>query len=238
MYQKVTVINKTEHANLKFMQLKDLDHAVKAANVPLTIGEFYAACKSQPILFVKSGENMLPTALLGIKNEENLFINAEKNWMPTEYCPFFIKRYPFIFVNVQDRLTLAYDTDSLSANMETGEAIFDENGEQTDFIKKILDLMNKYQADSEASAAFGREIVELDLFEPFEITMNVGPNKYQINDFHIISEKKFNEMPMEKKTMLIEKGFYSLVLAHLLSLSNMDKLAVLESMRLAGAKNA
>lgn len=238
MYQKITVLNKQEHADLKFRKISDMEHTAKTANVPLTLAEFFSACKSQPVLFVQNGEDILPTALLGIRNDENLFLNSQNNWLPEEYCPFFLKRYPFILVKAQDRLTLAYDSECGSANTEEGECVFGENGEQTEFITKIMDLMNKYQADSEVTAAFGRLMDELELFEPFEVSLNVGSNKYQISDFKIISEKRFNELPMEKKSMLIEKGFYNIVVAHLISLSNIEKLAVLQSMKLAEAKNA
>jgi len=238
MYQKITILNKSEHSNLKFKKIASMEHAAKTANVPLTLAEFFSACKSQPILFVKTGDDTLPTALLGIRNDENLFLDARKNWLPTEYCPFFLKRYPFIFVKAEEKFTLAYDSECISANEEEGEAVFGENGEQTEFIKKIMEFMNKYQADSEVTVAFGRLMDELELFEPFEVNLSVGTNKYQISDFRIIGEKKFNELPTEKKTMLIEKGFYNIIVAHLISLSNIEKLAVLQSMRIAEAKNA
>lgn len=57
-------------------------------------------------------------------------------------------------------------------------------------------------------------MTEPELFGSFEVSFNVGYNKYQISDFEIISEKKFNELPIETKSMLIEKGFYNIVVAH------------------------
>lgn len=238
MYSKLTIVNKSEHADLKFKQVSDMRYAEKVSHVVLTLGEYFAACKSQPILFVKTEKEIMSCALMGIQQDVNLFLDARKNWYATEYCPFFFKRYPFIYVPVKEKLTLAFDSECQSANTEQGEALFDEKGEQTEFTKKIVELMNRYQADTDNTIAFCKKVDEMGLLEPLDITLSVGSNKYKLESFLKVSEKRFNELTTEQKVELIDLGYYNFLVAHLISLANFEKLRLLAAVKMAEVKNA
>lgn len=57
--------------------------------------EFSEAAKEYPIVFTQAGDKVVPVALLGLRNEENLFVDGKGGW-DGRYIPSFVRRYPFI----------------------------------------------------------------------------------------------------------------------------------------------
>lgn len=226
MYSNVRIINKDEHRNLRFRLPENLDFTSKIAHAPLVAGEFFAACKSQPILFIKNDGHIMPCVLLGLKDGQNLFLDAKKQWRKTEYCPFIFKRYPFVYVNLNGKLTLAYDTDCRTASETEGEAVFDENGVKTKFVDSVLDKMNRYHSDSLATGDFCKKLDELGLLSDFSADISSGGQKHRLDGFLSIDEKKFEALSDEAKSELIRLRYYNYIVAHFISMSGLDKLAL------------
>ena len=64
--------------------------------VPLTVTEFSAAALSYPIIFV--GNDKTPVAVMGVRQNENEYIDATGQPDPDTYLPAFVRRYPFVFM--------------------------------------------------------------------------------------------------------------------------------------------
>ena len=101
-YTKPVGLNKSEHKNLKIVpQSDDFAFATKTNSVILAGVEFTEAAKDFPIVFAEAGGNIVPVALLGLRNEQNLFVNDDGSWAG-RYIPAFIRRYPFILSETTD----------------------------------------------------------------------------------------------------------------------------------------
>lgn len=226
MYKNITVINKDDHKNLRFKHTDTFGFASAVSHAPIVTGEFFAVCKSQPILFIKNDQQLMASAVLGLKDGQNLFLDDKKRWKRTEYCPFVFKRYPFVYVNMENKLNLAYDTDCDCTSETEGEPIFDENGEQTKFTSSLMELMHKYHMDSFATAAFCDKLNGLGLLSPLALSLKVGGKNHKFEGFLHVDEKKFNELAEESKMELIRLKYYDYVVAHLISLACFEKLAM------------
>lgn len=233
MFTNVTPLNKDEHAQLKLDKPNTFEFAKETAHTLLAVGEYFHACKSQPILFALSGDTIASIALMGLKEGENLFVDKKSNWHSAEYCPFSLRRYPFIYIEttnpdqpLQSTMILGFDSDSKAINTKKGEALFTTENEPSQLIQNIVQTLNAFQSDMANTILFANKLKELELLEPFSAEMVANQQGYKIEGFLRVNEEKFKALPNEIKIELIDTGMYNLIVAHLLSLSNFEKLAL------------
>lgn len=234
MFKNVILLNKDEHAKLKLDKLNTFEFAKEAAHTPLALGEYFHACKSQPILFAPSEDAVASIALMGLKEGENLFLDQKSNWISAEYCPFSLRRYPFIYVETDNSdplrkpaMLLGFDSDSKAINTKRGEALFTTENEPSQLVRNIIHTLDAFQSDMSNTTVFTQKLKELDLLEPFVAEMAVNQRGFKVEGFLRVSEEKLKSLPNETKIELIDSGMYNLIIAHLLSLSNFEKLAAL-----------
>lgn len=225
MFQQITLIQKDDHAQLKIGNIDTLENAKHTTYVPLTTAEFFHACKSQPIVFTKNENEKGCGVLLGLQQETNLFLTAKNQWRAGEYIPFFIRQYPFIYVQTGEVMSLAYDAACKAMNTRKGEPVFDEQGEASEATKKILEMMDQYQSDMNMTRACVAKLDELNLLVPFNPEVRLGEEGFRFEGFHAVDEEKFKQLSDTIKLELMNNGMYNLIIAHLLSVSNFEKLA-------------
>ncbi|MFZ4525344.1 MAG: SapC family protein, partial [Chlorobium sp.] len=82
MYKKIVPLQTALHGKLK---LKSNNSFVFAAGIhvaAIMANEFYRAASTYPIVFIEDAgkDGFLPVALLGLTENENLFVNAAGLW--------------------------------------------------------------------------------------------------------------------------------------------------------------
>ncbi len=228
MYKQIIIIQKDQHSQLKIGHVDSIEYAKNTSFVPLSTTEFFHACKSQPIIFTKNDQSINCGALLGLKQEINLFVTTKNQWRAGEYLPYFIRQYPFIFVQTAEVLSLAYDTTCKAMNTKKGEPLFDEQGEASVASKRILSMMDQYQNDIQMTKMFVSKLDDLQLFVPFYPELQLGEEAFRFEGFYVVDEEKFKQLSDEIKIELMHNGMYNLIIAHLLSISNFEKLAAFQ----------
>ena len=80
-YDNPVPLNSKTHLNLRIKPSDEgLRFTSKANSVLLSGIEFPEACRHFPIVFVKApGPQVLPIALLGFRDQENLFVDSTSN---------------------------------------------------------------------------------------------------------------------------------------------------------------
>jgi hypothetical protein len=74
MYKNLQPIHKSADKKKSIKEVKDFSYAKEQISAPITIAEFYEACKDYPIVFAKDANNTwMATVMLGYKEKENLF---------------------------------------------------------------------------------------------------------------------------------------------------------------------
>ena len=231
MYQDLEILNKINHKNNSVKEIKDFSYAKNLMNAPITITEFFEACKNYPILFTKDkDENWFASIMLGYKENENIFVDDKGVWDKLHYVPAFVRRYPFIFVEQKnnDELIVALNKDSLSIDKkDESRKLFNDKGENTEFLNNVIGFLNQFYVDSMATKEFIKQLDEWELLEE-KIATVITPNQEQfnINGLYIVNEEKLKHLSKKKKDEICNKNAIPLITAHLISLSNIQKLGI------------
>lgn len=195
--------------------------AATTNSVPLLASEFTLACKHYPIVFTIT-EGAQPVALLGLRNNDNLFVDAEGQWAASHHIPAYVRRYPFIFMESADQsqFTLCID-EAATAFVPGTDNPFFKDGNPTDMTHKALDFCRAFQGDHVYTQEFAKAIVEADLLieNRADITLNSG-EKISLAGFRVIDEKRFNALPDATFLNWRDRGWLPLVYCHLMSASN------------------
>lgn len=227
-YERPVPLNKDVHRNLCIKVADNLYGFSRVTNSVLLAGvEFSHAAKEYCIVFSKAGELIMPVALLGLRNDENLYVNADNRWDAT-YVPAFVRRYPFILAdsgqNV-DQKTVCIDETFAGFNDKEGRRLFKDDGESTEFLDSAVKFLQDYQAQYQRTEIFINRIKDLDLLTELNAQTQL-PNGQKLSMGGIlgIDENKLLQLEKNKALELFRSGELSWIYAHLLSLSNMQKL--------------
>lgn len=230
MYKNLEILNKITHKENSVKEIKDFSFAKNLINAPITVTEFFEACKNYPIFFAKDvNDNWFASVLLGFKENENVFVNDKGEWDKLHYVPAFVRRYPFVFIEQNDnkeQLLVAIDKDSLSSDKENeSRKLFDDKSENSEFLNNALNFLNQFQADSIATKEFIKQLDEWELLEEKTATI-ITPTQEQFNitGLFIVNEDKLKHLSKKKRDEINDKNAIPLITAHLISLSNIQKL--------------
>jgi hypothetical protein len=225
MYKNPIFLNSVTHKSVKIAPVTSFKYANNLNSVVVVGQEFLEAAKFYPVVFTKTKEEeIIPVALLGLRNNENLFVDADGKWKEGAYVPAFFRRYPFILAsNVGQDGSFAVCVDSAFEGFggKDGMALFDDKGDQTKEFKRVIEFLQTFQAQHGATVELVKSLKELDLFRDVSanITLPKG-EKLGFAKLMMVDETKMMALGDEQALELFRKGYLSWIYAHLYSLSN------------------
>lgn len=171
IYDKAVPLSSELHRNFSVRTGIGFGFSKGVNALPLVVAEFEKATAEYAIVFAGEGEGLFPAVVLGLRDQENLFLNADDSWN-ANYVPAFLRRYPFVFSQEKagGDLTLCIDTSFAGLNSDgRGERLFDADGNGTRYMKETLNFTTEYQSQHNATRAFTDRLRELDLLEAAEV---------------------------------------------------------------------
>ncbi len=227
-YQKPVLLDRATHRGSK-IRLRDVnfEFSRETNSVPVAVLEFARAATEYPIVFAgPSTDRLIPVAVLGLRNNENLFVDVTGKWA-NSYIPAFIRRYPFVLMernNGQD-FGVCIDTTFSGWEAPDGDPLFDERGTETPLLKNVLGFLGQYQGNIRQTQSFTGKLNELNLLVGREIRARDTKNQpLALGGFYAVDEAKLNALSDEQIAELYRSGFLGLIHAHLISLGNVVKL--------------
>ncbi len=221
-YQQAVPVSKDRHANLSIDTTQDYRFAGGVNSVPLTATEFPFAARDFVIVFA-GAETPMPSAILGVSQDKNLFVGNDGRWQG-RYIPAFVRRYPFVFSldDAGERFTLCVDQEFGGLNEEDrGERLFDEQGEQTPYLERMLQFLQEYQAHFQRTQQFCAQLKELNLLESMQahLTLPAG-NQQSLTGFQVVNRDRLKALSGEQLAGLAQSDGLELAYLHLQSLNN------------------
>ena len=226
-YEKPVLLDRDKHRRRKVRPAASFAFARKANSLYLAAVEFNEACKEYAIVFTRAANGTtVPVAMLGLRAQENLFVNSDGGWDAT-YIPAFVRRYPFVLADLPGRTDMAVCVDEAfeGLNEQEGEPLFDAQGQSTAFLQNALEFLNRYQAEYLRTEAFCQRLEQAGLLMEMNARVDlVDGRNFTVNGLLIVDEKKLLALADGAALTLFRSGELHLISMHLMSLSNMQKL--------------
>jgi len=225
-YQSPVLLNREAHRQLRVLPCSEYGFTSTSPSLPVTGAEFIDAGKDFAIVFADAGGGAVtPVVLLGLRQQENLYVDAQGKWEGT-YIPAFVRRYPFALADLQgEQAGLCVDQAYAGFNDPRGEPLFDHLGQDTPFLKSALDFLTQHQIASLRTERFCRKLQELDLLTALNAKAELfDGSSYVVNGLQVVDERKLAALGDEAALSLFRGGELVWVYAHLLSLPNVNRL--------------
>ena len=236
-YEKPVPLNLEVHLNTRLGSLAgNFSFSTRTNSIPLAAVEFFDTAREYPIAFTgQEGGAFFPIALLGVRQNENLFVGEDGRW-EGRYIPAFVRRYPFVLAEKQnaDDFNVYLDEAYPGFGAADGERLFTESGEHTPLLKQALEFLSTYQGEIKRTRQFVERLQELGLLIPrvLEVVRKDQPPMV-LQGFSVVDEGRLMALGDAQLVELARSGFLAWIYAHLMSLGNVTDLAARLDARVA-----
>lgn len=227
MESKVAQLSKDLHSQVKLKLNNNFEHVAQHHITPVIVHEIGNAAADLPVAFVKNSEtsDYICVALLGLKDGENLLVE-DGRWVGA-FIPAGYTHYPLSLVphpDDQSKYSLTIDMASDTISETEGEALFNEDGSESEYLQKRRKSLENYYQCAVATREFIRTLNELELLHEQGFSFDVDGDKRSVTGIHIVDEAKFNALPDETILELRKKGYLGAIYAHMMSLKQTQRL--------------
>lgn len=238
-YNKPIPLDSKKHQDLGLKKKFDLSFTKGVNAVPINMIEMPQICHFYPIGFSPDAA-ATPVAIMGLRDNENLFLNDKNEWEPDTYIPAYIRRYPFIFSEMPDKDQLSLCVDMNDDIIETNgeQKFFEEDGKPSQLGQNALEFCKSYHAAAQQTVGFGKALADAGILVERQAEINIGGGK-KINfaGFRIIDEEKLAALDDAIFLDWRKKGWIPFLYAHLFSGAQWQRLTQLLNRRIeAGNK--
>ncbi len=232
LYENPVALDRERHRNLRLQrQVPEFHFARKTNSVPLAGVEFGQAAGHYPIIFAGiDGNRLFPAALLGLQDEQNLFVDTQGMWHAS-YIPAYVRRYPFVLASPDgeqaDNYTVCID-EAFEGLTEDGhgEDLFEASGEPAPFLQRAMTFLTDYQQNLRATEQFAARLHELGLLVERRIdVVSAGGQSLNLTGVHVVDEQKLVSLDDGTALELFRAGYLGWIYAHLVSLNRVQHLA-------------
>ncbi len=229
----IVAIKKQQHQNIKVANQRDLSHLAEQHIVQISAREFAQAATSFPIVIVKDPDSprLRSVVMLGLEAGENLYY-GENKWKAI-YVPQNASMVPFALGLDPDKektLTACIDMDSPFVGEDKDNALFDAEGNDTEYFKSIQESLGRLYENELANEGFIKELVENDLLMELELQISYSNNENKkLVGLFGIDEKKLQNLSDEKVLDFYKRGIFVPIHAMLGSIGQVNRLAQLRN---------
>jgi len=207
-YRRPVVLAAARHFDLNYVPIGDYRFARASNSIPLTIAEFVPAVRHYPIVFTGAAP-VLPVAIVGVDADDNLFVDGGGQWAAGAYVPAYVRRYPFIFVEADNKTDFLHAIDEAARVLKPGDGngVF-RDGQPSELIRQALSFCGEYQANVAATRAFCDALEEESLLVPKQADFTLASGRrVRLGGFRVIDEERFNKLPNKTFLQFRKRGW-------------------------------
>lgn len=227
IYQSAVPVSASRHGKHVLEVGNDYSFASAVNSMPLTAVEILPASMEYPVVFSGNENGVLPTVLLGMRDQQNVFVDKQGKWS-ARYVPAFARRYPFVFATADDgqNFTLCIDEAFSGLAAEgAGQRLFDDGNKPTEYVSNVLNFLQQYQMEFQKTQAFCKRLFDLNVFEPMTAEMSLAEGaRLSMTGFMAINRAKLKEIPDADMAELVKNDGMELIYAHMHSLQHFNDL--------------
>lgn len=225
-YRSPRPLDRRRDAALKASRPSHFRFATGTNAVPLLIDEFPMASAYYPIVFA-AGPLPIPAAVVGLRNDQNLFIDADGRWLAGSYLPAYVRRYPFLLMDDPEAQQFVLCIDEASDILgEDGDYPLFDGDEPSAFTRSAMEFCAALRQQGDATDELVKALREHDLLMENNAQIDLPDNRrLQLSEFLVIDPTKFDALPESVFLEWRAKGWIGLVYAQLLSSHRWQNLA-------------
>jgi len=229
IYEKLVSLHREAHRELKLAPSEQKFAFARETNsVLIAAAELPLAALDFPCVFIATEGGHSLAALVGLRDHDNLFVQPDGAWVRGAYLPAFFRRYPFVLAEAEgsEEFTVCLDQAYPGLNTSSGEALFDAAGRETPWLEEVKRFLVDFRQEMTASRVFADRLAALDLLQDGQIEYSLGGERATLRGFQTINEQKLRALDASVQQELFAKGWMGLIYAHLLSLNQVQRLAL------------
>lgn len=220
-YRSAVPVSAQRHRDWSVKTGESYAFAAGVNSVPVTAIEFAQAAAEHPVVFAGTEQSVFPAVILGLKENQNLWVAADGAWKG-KYVPAFVRRYPFVFSQDAEGkvFTLHLDETFEGCNQSgRGERLFDAEGAQTQYLRTVLGFLQEYQARFRRTQAYCARLLELKLLQPMQAQFTLsGGEQRSLSGFMVVDRAKLKALPADVLAEMVTKDELECTFLHLASL--------------------
>jgi SapC len=224
-YKDPRPLDPARHGRMSLKTEIDFGFTRQTNAVPLNVTEFNIAARFFPIVFVRAPAPMA-LAVLGMRKDQNLFVDEFGRWQSGCYVPAYVRRYPFIFFESEGGKRLSLCVDEASNALVAGDTrpLF-KNGQPSDAARGAFDFCAAFQREHSLTQAFVKRLVESDLLTTSQARASLkSGEQLALTGFEVVDGKKFNALSDEAFASFRRDSGLAGIYAHLVAQSSWDSL--------------
>jgi len=187
--------------------------------------EFRNVQAHYPIVFHKDVDGRFqPVALLGFRERQNLFLQNSR-WQ-AHYVPLAVERQPFLIGrDGAGEPVIHIDLDSPRVGSTTGEALFREHGGTTEYLERMLSVLQTLHQGIMATPAFVDALLSNTLLESFVLDVELRDGaQHRLSGFYTIHEEHLRALDGDALRQMHRAGHLEAAYMAIASLSNLRQL--------------
>lgn len=206
------VITLERHAKARLRGDISMAFARNTNSIPLTAADIPEAAKHYPIVFTQD-DAVIPVALVGLE-QHNYFIDAKNTWQEGCYVPSYVRKYPFVFMEMpgSDQLTLCIDEAAIVLDGKgEGPQLYDD-GHASAFVNNALEFCAAYQEQHRFTREFCEMLKQKNMLSPQRSDIELASGRMvQLNGFQLIDPEKFKALSEAEVFEWHKRGFLSFI---------------------------
>ena len=240
------LLNNVDHQDLKVITGYAAAYGDSVNQAAILPTEFVEVQREYPILFRKDRDGRFQSvALLGFDREENLFLTGQ-GWQ-ARHVPLLHQRGPFMigFQNQEVdgeecREPVIYiDLADPRVSKTEGQPLFLPHGGNAPYLEHVAKVLRAIRLGLQFQTRMFEALEAADLIEPAALDIRLDQHTvYQIPDVYSINEDKLTALRGEDLERLHRSGSLRLACMVLSSLSNVNRLVDMKSVRQAASQVA
>lgn len=231
-YKKPVPLEPARHSTAGLRERSDFLFSAGTNAIALTASEMPHAARTYPIVFSAAAPTV-PFAVVGLRDNENLFVDAAGNWRDDSYIPAYVRRYPFIFSEVAGSQQLLLCVDEAADHFEaTSSRPFFVDGKPVEALQRALKFNETFQMHYADTRRFGEWLDQNKMLGDRTARADIGGGQtFTLRGFRLLNPERLRALEDAQVLDLHKKGWLPLLHFHLQSLNNWGLLGALTRAR-------
>ncbi len=218
------VVSKDQFKNLYWKRFGNFHFAANRPVALVVADEMTKLVTEIPVCFLKQEAGFCAVALLGLKDNSNLFVSPDGAWIGN-YVPAVFRVHPFTLQQTPDgNAVLCVDMDSGLVSDTEGQKFFGVDDAPTEEITRIANFLSGIEQQKALTQNLCQQLAELNLLKPWSFSRSPQDKPMLIDNMYQVDQDALRDIDGEALKSLSASGALTLAYGQIFSTNNVTRL--------------